>query len=125
MEKFSPIRILFALFALLLWAPRPGNCANSYAGATTITCNPTFVAVANRTSLPFTSSTPDGVFLFKKKLYPELVTPMLVGRGIYHPTLTSTLTWPGNDSESPAIPFAATPAIVFSNSIDPMGAGSR
>lgn len=125
MKKFSRIRLLFPLFALLLWASRPGYGAISSAEATAATCTRTVVTVANWTNLSGTSTAPDDVCLCKKKLYPEVVTPMLVGLAVYHTTLTSTPTWPGNDSESPAVPFAATRAIIFSNSIDLMGAGRR
>ena len=124
MKKVSRIRLLFPLFALWLWAPRPGYCAISYAEATAATCTPTVVTAANWTNLSGISTTPDDVCLCKKKLYPEVVTPKLVGQAVYHGTLTSTPTWPGNDSESPVVPFAAARAIIFSNSIDLMGAGS-
>jgi len=67
----------------------------------------------------------DDVSWFKKKLYPNVVTPMLVRQSTYHAKLTSTPTLPGDDSESLALPFAAATAIIFSNSIDHMGAGSQ
>jgi hypothetical protein len=67
----------------------------------------------------------DDVCWFKKKLYPSVVTPMLVRQGTYHAKLTSTPTLLGDDSESPALPFAAATGIILSNSIDHMGAGSQ
>lgn len=125
MKKFSRIRQWVPLFALLLWVPCPGYCAISYVESTAATCTLTAVKVANRTRLTGTSTKPDSVCLFKKKLYPGVVPPMLVRQGAYHATLTSTPTLPGDDSESPVIPFGATPGIIFSNSIDHMGAGTR